>query len=167
MRRLRNTVGTIGIVALTLVAMAYWVMPWEPLEQTPAQDATPTPKPTYTISGDVTLSLFFNEISADQRQCEGPTNREEMSPPYGAGVRLGTKVVVRNEKGDIIALGELGGGEKLDQPDPACRFPLMIENVPSARFYEISIFSYAGSPTLYFSRAELRAADWVIHFTIP
>lgn len=48
----------------------------------------------------------------------------------------GTDVTVRNEKGDIIAIGDLEVGQWERR---ACRLSFTVSDVPSARFYEIEV----------------------------
>jgi hypothetical protein len=111
-----------------------------------------TEKPTLTGS----FTLIDTDISRDQGDCIGTGGYSD--------IKAGLQVVVKSEKGEILAVGELGRDNYSGQyPEVACEFPFTISNLPKANFYEIEVGRRGG---LKYSLDELRKAGWAVKFQL-
>jgi hypothetical protein len=73
-------------------------------------------------------------------------------------------VVVKNEKNEILAVGELGGDNYAGQyAQVACKFPFLTKNMPKASFYQIKV---GRRRSLKYSFDELRKAKWMVQFSL-
>ena len=76
----------------------------------------------------------------------------------------GLQVVVRNEKNEILAIGQLGSDNYTGQyPGVVFEFPFVIKDIPRANFYQIEV-GRRGS--LKYSIDDLRKAGWVVRFSL-
>jgi len=109
-------------------------------------------KPTLTGS----FTLIDSDVSRTPAGCSGTGGYSD--------VKAGMQVVVKNEKSDIVALGELGGDDYSGEyGQVACKFPISIKDIPKASFYEIEV-GKRGS--LKYSFEELRNANWSVKFSL-
>lgn len=107
-----------------------------------------------TLTGSFTL--IDTEISRTSEGCTGTGGYTD--------VREGLQVVVKNEKNEILALGQLGRDNYTGEyPQVACEFPFVIKDIPRADFYEIEV-GKRGS--LKYSVDDLRKAGWVVEFSL-
>jgi len=95
--------------------------------------------------------------------------------PVGSGyddIAEGTTVVVKNEKGTLIATGKLGqGGLSTDYngigspgwQDVGCTFPFTVTGVPKASIYTVTV-SNRGEQT--YSADDLTAKNWNVELSL-
>jgi hypothetical protein len=97
-------------------------------------------------------------------------------PCVGTGgygdIHDGAQVVVKDDTGATIAVGELGPGELYavpsgGDPEPGqpgyCRFDLTVLNVPDSDFYEIAVGTREG---ITYSREEMEDASWELELSL-
>jgi len=107
---------------------------------------------THTISGQFTLRDYS---SANERTpCRGLSGYSD--------INAGTTVLISNEKGTIIATGELGTGSK-DIYEDSCNFPYKVTGVPAAKIYSIEV-SHRGKST--YSLSDLKKNNWKANLTL-
>jgi hypothetical protein len=109
-------------------------------------------KPTLTGS----FTLIDSDVSRTPAGCSGTGGYSD--------VKAGMQVVVKNEKSEILAVGELGDDDYTGEyGQVACKFPISIKDIPKASFYEIEV-GRRGS--LKYSFDELRNAKWSVKFSL-
>lgn len=115
---------------------------------------------TLVVAEGATLTGSFTLIDSDiLRTSEGCSGTGGYSD-----VHAGMQVVIKNEKGEILALGELGPDRNPGQySEVSCVFPFVVKDIPRADFYEIEV-GKRGS--LKYSIEDLRKAGWVVGFSL-
>jgi hypothetical protein len=87
------------------------------------------------------------------------------SPCKGAGgygdIVGGTQVLLKDEKGTVIATGALNPGRVLD--GSTCEFAFTVPAVPKANFYQ---FEMTHRGVLAYRYNELAALDWKVEFSL-
>jgi hypothetical protein len=107
-----------------------------------------------TLTGSFTL--IDKGVSRTSEKCYGTGGYSD--------VEEGLQVVVRNEKNEILAIGQLGSDNYTGQyPGVVCEFPFVIKDIPRANFYQIEV-GRRGS--LKYSIDDLRKAGWVVRFSL-
>jgi hypothetical protein len=111
-----------------------------------------TEKPTLTGS----FTLTDTDVSRTPGDCFGTGGYSD--------IKAGLQVVVRNEKSEILAVGELGRDNYSGAyPQVVCEFPFAIKDIPRAEFYQIEV-GRRGS--LKYSLNELQNAGWAVKFSL-
>jgi len=84
------------------------------------------------------------------------------APQCGAGYNIKNATVeVRDESNKLIGAGSTSRSDL--QPGKACEVLFTIENLPRARFYQVTIGSHAGPSYTY---DQLQARDWKISLSL-
>src|SRR3569832_507388 len=124
---------------------------------------------THSITG----TLVINELiyGVEGQFCSGENGYDD--------IEGGRQILVKNNKGEILATGELGQGEgvktgigeKLEQTaieaglgtPLKCQFPITIENVPQVDFYTIEIGRRGG---MTYTAKDLQQKGWKIELRL-
>lgn len=124
---------------------------------------------THSLTG----TLVINELiyGVEGQFCSGENGYDD--------IQGGRQILVKNNKGEILATGELGQGEgvktnlseKLEQTATEaglgtplrCQFPITIENVPQADFYTFEIGRRGG---MTYTAKELQQKGWKIELSL-
>jgi hypothetical protein len=124
---------------------------------------------THSLTG----TLVINELiyGLEGQFCSGENGYDD--------IHSGRQILVKNNKGEILATGELGQGkgvktdfsEKLEQTATEaglgtplmCQFPITIENVPQADFYTFEIGRRGG---MTYTAKELQQKGWKIELRL-
>jgi len=126
--------------------------------------ASPAVSESYSITGSFLLRQALpGEPMRDIAPCVGING-------YG-DITVGLEVVVRDGSGNVLAVGELGPGEWIEEPrasevaalDFNCLFPLRVDGVPRVPFYGVSV-GRRGELTFTFD--EMVANGWEVQFSI-
>lgn len=123
-----------------------------PRTTTASTESTTTEPATYDVRGTMTLTQA-NAIDQPGERCNGSGGFDD--------IRQGTQVTVSDGGGDLLAIGELGSGTKLDVLH--CEFDVTVEDVPVADFYEIEVASRGG---INYSFEDMEAAGWRVDLTL-
>jgi hypothetical protein len=132
------------------------------LEASAAADESPaTSGETHTITGEVRLHLFSG--NEEGKECFG-------YGPAFKSYRAGADVIVEDNNGNVLALGELGEGTSVPSTKGEvtdCLMPFQVENVPESDYYVIHIaVRRALTGGRLFSRDELEDLNWHISVTV-
>ena len=107
-----------------------------------------------TIKG--TFQLIDSDISRNGSICKGTGGYSD--------IEKGLKVVVKNEKSEIIGISALGPDSyKGEYSSVTCSFPFVVEGLPNAKFYSIEV-GRRGSLT--YTPIELKEKDWEVAFSL-
>jgi hypothetical protein len=107
-----------------------------------------------TLKG--TFTLIDSDISRSASGCAGTGGFSD--------VKQGMQVVVKNQKGEILALGELDSDNYSgEHANVVCEFPFSVRDIPRAEFYEIEVGRRGG---LKYSLDDLRKAGWAVRFSL-
>lgn len=117
---------------------------------------------THELSGKLNLVSAEWTLAYDGDQC-GPSRFSRLP----TGLVVGARVTVRDENGEVIAIGEILASEATIDVDlgseglyqGTCSLAFTVENVPTAAFYEIEA---AGHVIQLISYEELEAQDWTV-----
>ena len=118
---------------------------------TKGRDAAPPPE--YTLRGTVT-------VPADEIGSVGDT----CGPAEGYHDVVEGDVTVRNQGGDVVGLGPIGGGAVTTQ-HTTCVFHFVVRELPQARFYQLQLGRSQRDPAT-FSYAELARRGWDVELTV-
>lgn len=107
-----------------------------------------------TLKG--TFTLVDTGVSRTSGGCSGTGGYSD--------VHAGMQVVIKNEKNEILALGNVGEDTyNGPYPEVTCQFPIVVKDIPRAEFYQIEV-GRRGS--LQYSIEDLRKANWVVSFIL-
>ena len=170
----------IAIVAGTfLVTSMFWagMRTLNPASQQAKNDAKTNPIKQRLFSQNqthyITGTLVIDELiyGVEDQFCSGENGYDD--------IESGKQILVKNNKGEILATGELGQGkgvktgigEGLEQTaieaglgtPLKCQFPITIENVPQVDFYTIEIGRRGG---MTYAAKELQQKGWKIQLRL-
>ena len=107
-----------------------------------------------TISG--TFTLIDSGVERDTLGCHGTGGYSDIKP--------GMKVVVKNEKSEIIGISNLDSDTyDGNSPSVVCKYPFEVRGLPSASFYSIEV-GRRGSLT--YSPKQLDKQDWKVSLSL-
>lgn len=115
----------------------------------------PTPEPTRTLTGAVTL-MQSDQVRRTDTSCVGTGGYNDIGP--------GLSVTVRDESDDIVGVGELAY-QPPEGPVPPrrCDYIFTVDELPAAPFYQVEV-GERGS--LDFSADDLGAQGWHVELTL-
>jgi hypothetical protein len=128
-----------------------------------------SPNNTPSITGTLVINKWINGVEG--QLCSGENG-------YG-DIESGIQILVKNNKGEILATGQLGLGQLVKTPvheifqDIAneselgtpltCQFPIDIENIPKADFYTFEIGRRGG---ITYTAKQLQQQSWKIKLSL-
>jgi hypothetical protein len=133
------------------------VVIYVPLTPTPPPPPPPSPT-THTIAGTMRVIGVGGHVP-------------DPSPCFGTGgfsdINAGAQVVVKDGAGNVLAVGELGEGQRwipLIHYNPLdCMFAFTVTGVPDAPFYSVEV-SHRGALT--YAGAVLEAKSWTLDLSL-
>lgn len=142
----RKIIASITIITL-IVAPAY-----ARANTTNTQSKNSANSKNYTLRGK--LTLITSRGLGSESECKGQRGFNDI---YG-----GQQIIVKNGKGEIIAVGSLGAGVRdQEYPEVGCHLPIIVDNVPNSDFYQIEIGS-GRRGFLTYSEKELENKEWSV-----
>lgn len=142
-----------SVATITLIVTPAYASP----SNTTSAKATNSVAPlNYTINGK--LSLITSSGLGSDSECRGQRGYDDI---YG-----GQQILVKNGKGEVIAVGSLGIGVRDEQyPSISCDLPIIVNNVPDSDFYQIEVGS-GKRGSLTYSKKDLEEKGWSVNFIL-
>lgn len=120
--------------------------------------ATPPPE-THTLAGDFVLNYASGGgWGYEGADCSGGGGYSD--------IREGTSVVVTDDAGKTLGLGQLqAGSAQLNayQAPVICKFHFAVPDLPDSRFYKVEV-SHRGEQT--YSKQQLESSLWLVTLTL-
>ncbi|MFM6466232.1 MAG: hypothetical protein ACKPGX_03540 [Dolichospermum sp.] len=108
-----------------------------------------------TLTGH--LELISSNIVADGDECYGTGGFNDIMGKI--------PVVIENESGTVIAVGETETGKQPEEySEVRCIFKFRVKNIPKSLFYTVKIGQQRGSKTL--SRQQLKDRGWNLYLIL-
>jgi hypothetical protein len=113
-----------------------------------------------TLQGSVQLTAYESTImyiGPDDKRC---VLSDEWSP-----FRVGSKVIVKDESSQTVAVGEVNKSEFIEMSPPArgCKVSFTVKDVPSSKFYSVEI---GGKEAGTYKKDELDSKNWTLDLAI-
>ncbi len=119
---------------------------------------------TYNLKGSITVVSERQYFGIRQGKEGKPGEECFMVGPY-SDIAEGMKIVVKNGKGEILAIGSMSGGKfnESGYTQSSCTFKFLVNNIPKSDFY---IVEGGRRGENQYSFAEMEQSKWNLEYSL-